>query len=121
MRVNFINQFLSDVGKLTQYLRRSGEFDNTVIVFQSDNGAEGADYEALPTMGSDIMKILRRYYDNSFENIGHATSYVWYGTRWAQASTAPSRLYKMYSTEGGIKVPFSKFAQIASCPLKQAD
>ncbi|KAK5171470.1 uncharacterized protein LTR77_004615 [Saxophila tyrrhenica] len=95
-----------NVGKIVQYLKRSGEFDNTVIIFQSDNGAEGADYEAIPTMGADLMRVVRRYYNNSFDNIGHADSYVWYGTRWAQASTAPSRLYKMYSTEGGIKVPF---------------
>ena len=44
--------------------------------------------------------------DNSLDNIGNANSFVWYGTRWAQASTAPSRLFKMYTTEGGIKVPF---------------
>ena len=28
-----------------------------------------------------------------------------YWHRWAQAATAPSRLYKRYSTEGGIRVP----------------
>lgn len=97
-----------NVGKIVQYLKRSKEFENTVIVFQSDNGAEGADYEALPTMGSDIMRVVRKYYNNAFENLGHADSYIWYGTRWAQASTAPSRLFKMYSTEGGIKVPMGE-------------
>lgn len=97
-----------NVGRMIQYLKQSGEFDNTVIVFQSDNGAEGADIEAQPTMGPDVVATVRKYYDNSFENIGHADSYVWYGSRWAQASTAPSRLYKAFSTEGGIRVPFSK-------------
>lgn len=92
-----------------QYLRQSGQFENTVIIFQSDNGAEGADIEALPTMGPNLMRVLRKYYNNSFDNIGHADSYVWYGTRWAQASTAPGRLYKMFSTEGGIRVPLSKY------------
>lgn len=33
-------------------------------------------------------------------------SFVWYGPQWAQASTAPSRLFKAYSTQGGIRVPF---------------
>jgi arylsulfatase A-like enzyme len=28
-----------------------------------------------------------------------------YGPRWAMASTAPSRLYKAYPTEGGVRVP----------------
>lgn len=33
-------------------------------------------------------------------------SFVWYGPFWAQASTAPSRLMKGFSTQGGIRVPF---------------
>ena len=37
--------------------------------------------------------------------MGNHDSFFWYGPRWAQAATAPSRLYKRYSTEGGIKVP----------------
>ncbi|CAL5867002.1 uncharacterized protein PFLUO_LOCUS1214 [Penicillium psychrofluorescens] len=95
-----------NVGKIVDYLKKTGEFDNTFIVFQSDNGAEGATYEALPTMGADLMRVINEYYDNSLDNIGNATSFAWYGTRWAQASTAPSRLYKMFTTEGGINVPF---------------
>lgn len=39
-------------------------------------------------------------------------SFVWYGPFWAQASTAPSRLMKSFSTQGGIHVPF-----IIRCPL----
>lgn len=31
-----------NVGKLVDYLKRTGEYDNTFIVFMSDNGAEGA-------------------------------------------------------------------------------
>lgn len=31
-----------NVGKVMDYLKRSGEYDNTFIVFMSDNGAEGA-------------------------------------------------------------------------------
>ena len=30
---------------------------------------------------------------------------MYYGTRWAQAATAPSRLYKSFATEGGCRVP----------------
>ncbi|PCH02297.1 Alkaline phosphatase-like, alpha/beta/alpha [Penicillium occitanis (nom. inval.)] len=94
-----------NVGKMVQYLKETGEFENTLIIFQSDNGAEGATYEAIPTMGADLMRVINEYYDNTLDNIGNANSFAWYGTRWAQASTAPSRLYKMYTTEGGIKVP----------------
>lgn len=52
-----------------------------------------------------LLEHLDKYYDNSLDNIGAANSFVWYGPRWAQASTAPSRLYKAYPTEGGVRVP----------------
>ena len=29
-----------------------------------------------------------------------------YGNRWAQSATAPGRLYKTFTSEGGIRVPF---------------
>lgn len=31
-----------NVGKVVDYLKKIGEYDNTFIVFMSDNGAEGA-------------------------------------------------------------------------------
>ena len=31
-----------NVGKVVAYLKETGEYDNTLIVFMSDNGAEGA-------------------------------------------------------------------------------
>jgi arylsulfatase A-like enzyme len=31
-----------NVGKVVDYLKKTGEYDNTIIVFMSDNGAEGA-------------------------------------------------------------------------------
>ncbi|GFG11200.1 arylsulfatase [Aspergillus lentulus] len=94
-----------NIGRVVDYLRQSGEYDDTIICFMSDNGAEGASYEASPLGGSGITAHLEKYYDNSLENIGRPTSYVWYGSHWAQAATAPSRLYKMFSTEGGCRVP----------------
>ncbi|KAL0578679.1 hypothetical protein V5O48_003299 [Marasmius crinis-equi] len=94
-----------NIGKIVAYLEEIGERDNTFIIFQSDNGAEGASYEAIPTLGKDIMTVIQKHYDNSLDNVGEYNSFVWYGPRWAQAATAPSRLYKMFSTEGGIRVP----------------
>lgn len=66
-----------------------------VIVFMSDNGAEGAAYEAMPVLGASLMRVVEKYYNNDLENIGKPDSFVWYGPRWAQAATAPSRLYKV--------------------------
>lgn len=36
----------------------------------------------------------------SLDNLGNYNSFIWYGPRWAQAATAPSRLFKAYTTEG---------------------
>lgn len=76
-----------NIGKILDYLEKIGEGDNTFIIFQSDNGAEGASYEAAPIMGDSIQDVLDRYYDNSLDNIGEYNSFVWYGPRWAQAAT----------------------------------
>lgn len=94
-----------NIGRVVEYLRQQGQLDNTFILFLSDNGAEGALLEAFPTFGPELMSYLDTHYDNSLDNIGRANSYVWYGPGWAQAATAPSRLFKAFTTEGGIRVP----------------
>lgn len=94
-----------NVGRVIDHLRATGELDNTVVVFLSDNGAEGAALEAVPIIGRRATRFIDRHYDNRLENIGRGDSYVWYGPRWAQAATAPSRLTKFFTTEGGIRVP----------------
>jgi arylsulfatase A-like enzyme len=93
-----------NVGRLVEHLNATGDFDDTIILFLSDNGAEGALIEAVPVFGPLLMQFIAMHYDNSLENIGRPNSYVWYGPRWAQAATAPSRLYKTHTSEGGIRV-----------------
>lgn len=83
------------VMQVLDYLESIDELDNTFVSFMSDNGAEGAAYEAYPIVQSTVMDHLKQYYDNSLENLGNGNSFIWYGPRWAQASTAPSRLYKV--------------------------
>ncbi|TPX31145.1 hypothetical protein SmJEL517_g05460 [Synchytrium microbalum] len=112
--VDMIDQ---NVGRVLDYLRHTGELDNTFILFMSDNGAEGQIMEAFPTMGIDVMAVIRKYYNQTYENMGRKDSFVTYGPRWAQCATAPSRMYKTWTTEGGIRVPciinYAKFKQPA--------
>lgn len=89
-----------NIGRVVQALRETGELDNTVIVFLADNGAEGMDF-ATTALGLLTERIAQA--DNSFDNRGAATSYVAYGPGWAQAATAPSRLYKAHASEGGTR------------------
>ena len=93
-------------GRVLGYLRSTDELDNTFIVFISDNGAEGHILEATPVLaGASLADVIAKHYDNSLENMGTSSSCVWYGPRWACASTAPARGFKAYSTEGGIRCP----------------
>jgi arylsulfatase A-like enzyme len=61
--------------------------------------------EALPVIGPRFKRNIAEHYDNSYENLGAANSWIWYGPRWAQAATAPSRMNKGYITQGGIRCP----------------
>ncbi len=93
-----------NIGRVIDYLEGTDELDNTVIIFLSDNGAEGTIVEAMPLRGPEIEAFVAKHCDNSLDNLGAPTSWAWYGPRWAQAATAPSRLHKAFTTEGGIRV-----------------
>ena len=90
------------IGQLIAFLKDSKQFDNTVIVFMSDNGAAAEDFYNDPR-GSGPF--LREHYNNSYENMGSPSSFVSYGPQWAQAGTAPFKLFKAFATEGGIVTP----------------
>lgn len=96
-----VDRMDQNVGRVIDYLKRTGRYDNTIILFTADNGAEGAD---LAKIEIPAFQARVKAADNRIDNIGTATSYAWYGPGWAQAATAPSWLYKGYTTEGGTRV-----------------
>jgi arylsulfatase len=89
------------VGTLIAYLKSNGLYQNTLIVFMSDNGAAGEDFYYV----GNLTSYLQSHYDNSYENMGHTTSWVSYGPQWAEAGSAPFSRYKGYSRQGGIVAP----------------
>ncbi|MBB5684700.1 arylsulfatase [Sphingobium boeckii] len=95
-----VDRLDKNVGRVIAELKRTDEYDNTVILFLADNGAEGLDIAHSEMAG---INTLDDGADNSFDNRGSATSYVAYGPGWAQAATAPSWLFKAYATEGGTR------------------
>ncbi|CAF1669843.1 unnamed protein product, partial [Adineta ricciae] len=90
------------IGRVIDYLKESNQFENTFILFMSDNGADGIDMENVSILSPTQTN---QSFNNSYENLGNKDSFIWYGPRWAQASTAPSRMTKGYITEGGIRCP----------------
>ena len=85
------------VGRIVEYLKTSNQFEETVILFFSDNGASGSDSSFRP------RTIPRTDWDNSLSNMGHEGSFVAIGRGWAEATTAPYRNVKGSLYEGGTR------------------
>jgi arylsulfatase len=89
------------IKRVIDYLKKTGEYENTVVIFCSDNGANGALPTAYPGQTDEHLNS----FDNSLENRGLVNSFIETGPGWAQASMAPSRMFKGFTSEGGIRAP----------------
>ncbi|HEU5207938.1 MAG TPA: arylsulfatase, partial [Longimicrobiales bacterium] len=87
------------IGRIIDRLKQRGVYDNTLIVFMSDNGAAGSEDFYLT---GPFVEYLQARYDNSYENMGRPDSWISYGRGWAQAGAAPFSRYKTYTREGGM-------------------
>ena len=90
------------IGRVLQYLKSSGKKKDTLVVFFSDNGANGFEMDSYP--GTDEAW-MEHNSDNRFSNWGKRGSRIAQGPGWAQASSTPFHLYKNFLTEGGIRSP----------------
>ncbi len=82
-----------NIGRLIDHLKERGDYENTIFMFLSDNGACAEPYKEL---GGGAMK-----------DINNAEKYLYpsYGLAWAQVSNTPFRRYKTRSFEGGVATP----------------
>lgn len=102
----------TNVGHLVEYLKRTGQYENTIIIFSSDNGPEALDLNNdyfLP----NVTDWIAENYDNGYDSVGSADSFVFLGEGWASAAATAHKLYKDYVTEGGTHSPL-----IVSYPAK---
>lgn len=88
-----------EIGRLLDHLKANGTYDDTFILFTSDNGPESVDRE------QPIQDWVNRHFDNSLDNMGRVNSFIAYGKAWAQVSAQPFRGAKQSILEGGIRVP----------------
>lgn len=98
------------IGRIVEELKTMGAFDNTVVLFLSDNGGcAEVIHERWPRSlhiplttreGATVRKGLQ-----PIEALGGPTSYGSYGAGWANASNTPYRRFKHYIHEGGIRTP----------------
>jgi len=87
-----IDRMDQNVGRLFEWLKKNGEWDNTLVIFVSDNGANpfNGNPDELVEAG-----ILPGGPDSKWEM----------GTAWAHVANTPFRLYKRNQHEGGICAP----------------
>ncbi|MBO9728770.1 MAG: arylsulfatase [Chitinophaga sp.] len=88
-----IDRMDQGIGKILTKLKELKKDENTLIVFISDNGAQGG---FIPT---------GRKRPRSSGPIGSAGSYDYQEQSWAHVSNTPFRSYKASAYEGGISSP----------------
>ena len=102
-------EYMDDqIGRVFDFLKEIGEYDNTVVIFLSDNGAEGNDLVGMIAGQAGSMGYLHaaaNFAESGHNYIGRKGSFAEYGPAWAQVSMAPFRLWKGFVTEGGTRSP----------------
>lgn len=104
----FIEHTDAALGRLFAFLKRTGCWDNTLVIVTSDNGAamEGGRLGALSRIrffngleedtGRTIEKI---------DEVGGPSADSHYAKGWAQVSNTPLRWYKYHTHGGGVRDP----------------
>ncbi|MEM9886596.1 MAG: arylsulfatase [Bacteroidota bacterium] len=83
-----VDRMDQNIGRLMESLKKLNLFENTLVLFLSDNGA--TDVELNTTPGAEF---------------GSRNSWSAYGKNWANVSNTPYRKYKAMTHEGGIITP----------------
>ncbi len=103
-----VDEIDQSMGRLRTALEETGQWENTIVVYLSDNGAsrEGeatgtTNYFAhLAGAPDTVLHDAQR-----LELIGSAQTMSHYPRGWAMAGNTPFRLYKRHTHAGGIQVP----------------
>ncbi len=92
------------VGRIVAHLKSSGQFDNTLILFTSDNGAC---YEWGPFGfdGKSRTGNTTLHQGAALESMGGPDTHMAYGSAWANLCNTPFRNYKHHTHQGGIVSP----------------
>jgi arylsulfatase A-like enzyme len=111
VRASMIEDTDKNIGRLIQHLKQIGEYDNTLIVFTSDNaGSEPIQFPVGGAVSNAVNKTeLPSWFkslNNTIPNLGNSTSSVNYGAWGLYLSVAPLSGFKTGTYEGGIRPPF---------------
>jgi len=96
------------IGRIIDYLEKTGQLDNTIVIYAADNGASG---EGTPNGSVNENKFFNGFPDALSENmkylneLGGPNTYEHYPTGWAAGFSTPFRMFKRYSYAGGTADP----------------
>ena len=105
----FLSYTDAQIGRVLDYLEQTGQWENTLIVAMSDNGASGEGGPDGSILGAarftsgpgDIAEALRM-----FDRFGGPATDMNYSNGWAMAFNTPYKMFKRYAShEGGIADP----------------
>jgi len=119
------------IGRLLDYLQDSGQLDNTLIIYLTDNGPEAFDGQGGVITNPIAQAYIQNNYSNAYNDIGKANSNWQYGAEWANGSTGPLQWMKIFVAGGGVRTPliirppvnsgFSRPGAIESGPVRVKD
>ncbi|ARK11677.1 arylsulfatase [Fibrella sp. ES10-3-2-2] len=104
-----IDRMDQGIGRMIKALRETGQLDNTLILFLSDNGASsessagygpGFDRPGATRDGRQVVYDLKKQVMP-----GSQTTFASIGQRWANVANTPYQLWKAESNEGGAHTP----------------
>ena len=105
----FLEHTDNQIGRLVNFLKTEGQFDDTIFMVLSDNGATGSG-----GVVEGILDVRRHYYYDKesfkdlqwyFDSLGTDDSYGMSAQGWAQAGNTPLKWYKADTYGGGTRAP----------------
>lgn len=111
-----IDRMDQGIGRILGALEETGQLNDTLVIFLSDNGACAEDIPDNVTVDELVNKLMIarshtrdgrvvRFGNDPTITPGPEDTYQSYGRAWANLSNAPFRLYKHWTHEGGISTP----------------
>ncbi|MDE0579355.1 MAG: arylsulfatase [bacterium] len=104
----FLSHTDHHIGRVIDEIDATGEFDNTVFVVLSDNGASGQGGTRGSSNELRFISEIRENFDEDVElidELGGFRTYNHYAWGWALAGNTPLQRWKKYTWEGGTRCP----------------
>ena len=105
----FLSHTDHHIGRLLDFLKETGEFDNTLIMVVSDNGASA---EGGPTGTTNELQFFNNAPESleeslaKIDDLGGPTTFNHYPWGWTWAGNTPFRRWKRETYRGGTTDPF---------------